>query len=375
MIKAREIAAGLALLSASCCVCVALLEAAARIASPMPVFGPWFDLRPKQTLVLEPRLHGVASPARHTTNRWGLRGDEPPKDWDGSYTLVTLGGSTTQCFYLDDALTWPHRLQANLRAWRPDAWVGNAGVDGATSHGHVLMMEKVVAKLRPDMVVILAGVNDLGLSLSTERARSGSPYDKRFRERFQAAGWRAFLLGHSRLAQLAYLWRRILVEKTAVVGRTAESNLIVSPLRGPEDVPADTLAILPSLPAYLANIDSIIALARGLGVRPIFLTQPSLYRDEPRWRGVQSWTDSIRGDLRRVSAATEWRLLDRFNRGLLERCRARGADCFDLAGALPPDSALFYDAYHFNDSGAALVAKKLAGYLRAVIPGGTEAKP
>lgn len=135
--------------------------------------------------------------------------------------------------------------------------------------------------------------------------------------------------------------------------------------------------MVPSLGSFLRNVDSLIAMTVRLGVRPVFLTQPGLFCDTPYWRTIQARTDFIRGRTRKISAATEWRLLNRFNQGLMEHCLLRGAAAFDLAAAIPHDSAYFYDAYHFNEPRARLVAEKVDGFLRTLIrvDGGREVKP
>src|SRR5689334_4470801 len=125
--KRREWAARTLLLAVSTCLGLAILEGAARLLSPPPPFGPLFDLRPYKKLRLEPNLPGVRSPVVHSANKWGMRGEDPPKDWRRAFTVITVGGSTTQCFYLDDSRAWPHLLQEKLRSSCPSAWVGNAG--------------------------------------------------------------------------------------------------------------------------------------------------------------------------------------------------------------------------------------------------------
>ena len=67
--------------------------------------------------------------------------------------------------YLDDSKTWPHLVQEDLRKGCPGAWVGNAGLDGHSSHGHVLLMDKVITKIHPDILIFLVGLNDLALSV------------------------------------------------------------------------------------------------------------------------------------------------------------------------------------------------------------------
>src|SRR6185369_11074013 len=105
-----------ALLLASTVFSLGLLELALRIVSPPSLFSPLVPLRPRNRLEIHTAgLKGVSPTGLNTTNRWGLRGDEPPADWQNHYTIITIGGSTTQCFFLDDHRTWPYLLQTRLR--------------------------------------------------------------------------------------------------------------------------------------------------------------------------------------------------------------------------------------------------------------------
>src|SRR3954451_4876678 len=51
----------------------------------------------------------------HNKNSLGFRGPEPPPDFAGWLTIVAVGCSTTECFYLNDARDWPARLSARLQ--------------------------------------------------------------------------------------------------------------------------------------------------------------------------------------------------------------------------------------------------------------------
>jgi lysophospholipase L1-like esterase len=348
----------LGLLAASFCVCLSLLEAAVRILAPPPPFGPWFDLRPYRKLRLEPNLPGVAGPVTHSANKWGMRGEDPPADWDGAFTVITVGGSTTQCFYLDDTRAWPQVLQDRLRAACPRAWVGNAGLDGHSTRGHKLLMEAVIAKLRPDMVIFLVGVNDLALSVAFGEA--GSPWDESLARRIRGGGLRG-LFDRSRLLQILAAWKRVAEGETRVAV-VNHARYVPKPLEGPEDSlpPPERLS---SLAPFLRNLDTLAARCRALGARPVFLTQPGLFSADPKWRAIQGGMSFLRTSRWHISAATEYRLLRVFNDSLLSRCAALKADCFDLAARIPHDSAYFYDDYHFTDRGARAVGEAVAGFL------------
>lgn len=356
----------LCLLSASIIFTLAMLELFLRFFSPPCVFSSMLPLRPHNRMEIHISAKGLAPVAMNTTNKWGLRGAEPPADWDRHYTIVTVGGSTTQCFYLDDSKTWPALLEAKLRAKDPNVWVGNGGIDGHTTRGHILFMKEVIAKIKPKAVILLVGVNDLGLSLSEEKRVNGSQADT------NKPSWAVRYFGWSRLFQILYTWKQVLFDKATMVNRVSASDFALKPLMEQlPPLPADLSAMLPQLEEYRSNIKEIIRLGRESNVRLIFMTQPLVADDTEHWQGVEGAFYWVKRTNFKLSAASYWRLLDVYNQTLKEVCTEEQVECFDLASAVPHSEDYFYDIGHFNERGAELVADKVAGFL-GDLPSGSD---
>ena len=353
---AKRLCYGLILFSFSSLICLVVLELVCRIVAPASPFSPYLPLRPTQNMELHVDLPGCSPIAHFTTNRWGLRGDEPPEPFDEAFTIVTIGGSTTQCFYLDDAKTWPHLLQERLRTQRPDVWVGNGGLDGHTSRGHIVFMEEAISRIRPDMVIVLAGVNDLALSLVRE-----SPHIGPARER---TSLKEKLYGASRLAQILWSWKLILANQAVHVRRSTHHAWQDHPLEEDESwLPGDLRTLLPQLDEFRANVRRIIQLGREMNVEVVFLTQPLEFDDTPHYRSVQALMYWAMDTKHTISCATYWRMMEIYNQALQEVCQEEGARCFDLAGVMPHDPACFYDAFHYTEQGADFIASSLADFL------------
>lgn len=75
-------------------------------------------------------MPGVEGESRYITNSEGVRADELTADV--TYHILAVGGSTTECLYLDQDEAWPHLLQTSLNenqhAYK--VWVGNIGKSG-----------------------------------------------------------------------------------------------------------------------------------------------------------------------------------------------------------------------------------------------------
>lgn len=112
-------------------------------------------------------LPGVSGESRFIVISQGFRGDELTVEH--TVRILALGGSATECLYLDQAEAWPRRLQDFLTSYagHENIWVGNVGMSGKTTRHHLIAMRYLpLNELRIDMVVLLAGVNDLQSRLS-----------------------------------------------------------------------------------------------------------------------------------------------------------------------------------------------------------------
>jgi lysophospholipase L1-like esterase len=344
-----------------------ILEVALRLLYPLSLFSPLLPLRPQVKMTLHPRIQGLSPMATFSTNKWGFRGDGPPADWSSYYTIVTIGGSTTQCMYVDDHKTWPYLLQKELEgncptgfgAKCPHVWVGNGGLDGQSARAHVLFMEEVIPKIKPDMVIVLAGINDLSLEVFGDPQHFQNPSGD------LSLPMRLYL--KSRVFQTLYLWKLILWERVTVANKYRHANWVPQPLVGAMKLPLDLKELLPTLPEYRHKLRKIIEKGKELKVRLLFLTHPMLFADTEYWRSVEGapyfhWLHHEL--LGKLSAATYWKLLELYNQEMLAVCREEGVECFDLAAAVPHSPEFLYDVCHFTERGCQLVASQVAAYLR-----------
>src|SRR5579871_2002617 len=58
-----------------------------------------------------------------TRNSVGFRGSNPPPDLASKLSIISVGGSTTQCFFLSDGKTWTALLGQRLNNSFHDVWV------------------------------------------------------------------------------------------------------------------------------------------------------------------------------------------------------------------------------------------------------------
>ncbi|HET7293231.1 MAG TPA: SGNH/GDSL hydrolase family protein [Vicinamibacteria bacterium] len=369
-----------------------VLEVFLRVVNPLQsrLWGDRIVLQPNysQTItnVRNPRLEPVIHFSR---NSLGFRGPEPPRDFAGSLTILALGGSTTECWFLSDGKDWPAVLGRRLAERFDGVWVNNAGMEGHSTFGHLLLLEQWVVKLRPKVALFLLGINDV----EREDLKAG---DRALARGGPSSAWDALVGGAARrsaiVATLVNLGRSRRAERLNLThGDVRLQRLPPLPLK--PEYRRNTLLLHEQryVPGYRERVLRLVAACRAGGIEPVLVTQPALYGE-----GV----DDVTGvDLARVTVDNDpehllngslsWRILELYNDTLRAIGRERGAYVVDLARRLPKSSRYFYDFVHFTGEGAeavgALVAQDLCPFLasrfaekeRAACPEApaTEARP
>lgn len=321
-------------------------------------------------------MPGISGPSRFRSNRDGLRAEEPSPHDD--VRVLCIGGSTTACVFLDQDEAWPAVLQERLREGSGlRVWVGNAGKDGMTSRDHVIQMERIVPRVPDlDVIVLLAGVNDLLLRLSQQER-----YDPRYMERAHAE---SELLAHVFTVRPdpdagpfagSALWRSA---RALFAERPAEHRLMDP--QGEWYVGrralrrrAGLLDALPDLSTalqeYGRNLARVADLADAAGIRLVLVTQPSIYGDDLSPEVIDLLWLGGKGDFMNERVDEYYAVpalragLEAYNEVTRRVASLRGLQCIDLAAALPRDLSVYYDDVHFNESGARQVAEVLAQAL------------
>src|SRR5262249_42824454 len=154
-----------------------------RLYNPLPfrVHGDRIVLPANQAYTFDNRsAHKLDPITHHTKNSIGFRGPEPPRDLANRHTILTIGGSTTECLFLSAGRTGTDGLARELATRWPDIWINNAGLDGQSTYGHLVLVRDFVVNLRPKVAVFLVGTNDVGLDRSTTFDASLEPARRSF---------------------------------------------------------------------------------------------------------------------------------------------------------------------------------------------------
>lgn len=364
----RRLALKLSVVLLSTCIALVGVELVLRARNP---FG--FRMRGNTLVLPANKVYDIRADSKsrsdqldahvvHTKNSLGFRGPEPPRDFADWLTVVAVGGSTTECFYLSDGRTWPERLAARLAPELRELWVNNAGLDGHSTFGHLLLTRQALVPLHPQVTLYLVGVNDM----FADEARG---FDRVAQDRWAA------LADHSEVAATLlnlYRWQRTRhIEDLGTMPKPVA--LRDRPVHPVPPAVAQRLWTEQDgrLAAFQQRLDQLVALNREHGIEPVLITQPTLLGGVDLHTGID--TRPMEVDLwEKVDGALAWRLLERYNDVTRQVGREKGVLTIDLARALPKDSTYFYDFFHFTNQGAdrvgAIVHDGLAPWLEARYP-------
>lgn len=327
-------------------------------------------------------LPGVSGTARLSIGSHGLRAGE--LDARDALRIAAVGGSTTECLFLDEDETWcallARALERRLSVAR--VWVGNAGRSGHTTREHRVQVEHVLEHVPGlDAVIVLAGINDLGRRLARDEGFEPlTVVDGAARLELRRAAFVLLPLGEDPdgpLADRFALARALKVAKDrALAGRARDDAFDVGLYRfwrANRAAATTRRERLPDLAGALAEFRANLAhaarLARGRGVALVLATQPSLYRaglapeiEARLWMGgVGAFQHRAGAEYYATAALAEG--LAAYAREVRELCAREGIPCVDLAAELGGDPTFFYDDVHFTEEGARAAARALEGPL------------
>ncbi|MEW6265489.1 MAG: SGNH/GDSL hydrolase family protein [Thermodesulfobacteriota bacterium] len=265
-------------------------------------------------------------------------------------TLVFLGGSTTECLFVDEESRFPYlvgRILEKKWCWKVNSY--NGGVSASNSLHSLDNLINKVLPLQPDIVLLMHNVNDLNTLLYEggywNESFSRSPLvvekDRSFFHLYQAVLDYFVPNLHERLRTIYDVDKVIAPEEFG---------------RGPRKKPVVDRSRLPAM--FENNLLAFVNCARTWGIRPVLMTMPT--RLTPKPEGViERARQKIERDLD-IEYGTYLKLFEVFNETIRRVGRESGLQVIDLARLVPADKRFLYDAMHFNKAGSMFVAEIIA---------------
>jgi lysophospholipase L1-like esterase len=306
----------------------------------------------------------------HNKNSLGFRGAEPKHEFSKYLTIITIGGSTTECYYLSDGKTWPDRLGNKLKKDFHYLWINNAGLDGHTTFGHFFLMNEYLVKMKPKIVLLLVGQNDIGnenfSEFDVENLKTGLYFKS-------AKGFIKSMASYSEVISTGLnIYRSLLARQRGLLHNNIKLNelnkLEISDITASEIITAHKQKKY--LRDYQQRLRELIKISRENDIKLVFMTQPALYGD---------MVDDITGvDLGKIfttagfNGKISWEILQLYNDITRSICKEDNVLLIDLAKEMPKSSRYYYDFLHYTNDGAEKVAEityqELAPFLQKTYP-------
>lgn len=301
--------------------------------------------------VLNMQIPGLGSNLLHTKNSNGLRGEELPTDNNLS-KIICMGGSTTECFYLNDGKDWPNLLAKEFKANGKNIWLNNAGLDGQSVFGNLVMLKQHILKLKPNYIILMCGLNDIGLKTPSKYDMNENNWLKKAYNFLELPATITNIITAGK-AKKAGLNDQFLNLKTA-------EKLVLSDSQILQRIAQEQ----PLLENYKKRVEEIVSVCKTNNIKLIFVSQTILFSDETDMLTNIDLGTIKTGD---INGKTEALLLKQYNKSNYDIAMANNLMYVNLSVRLPKYSPLYYDGYHYTNDGAEFVSKFIYDELKNYI--------
>ena len=279
-----------------------------------------------------------------SVNSLGFRGPEiampkPP----GLVRVAYLGASTTWCAEVSgNDYVWPHIATASIASAYPDTRFDyvNGGVPGYTVSSSLKNLERRIAPLDPDVIVIYEGINDLSGELREAAVRQGIVADAKPPE----TSW---------IARYSVLWN--LVDKNLrVMASQREAR------KNQGRVAIDTSKIGEQ---YRRELTHLVRVAQARSKLTAVVTLETRVRSDQTPEQQEVALQSAIFFMPFITANDLIAGYARYNQIVREVAANTGALLIDGEDSIPGDAAHFADSVHFTDAGSKAMADRVSRIL------------
>jgi lysophospholipase L1-like esterase len=336
------------------------------------VFSP-FDIRIKGDKIVLPvnrqyvinnnTIDKLDETIIHKKNSIGFRGKEPPRDFQDYLTIITIGGSTTECFNQSEGKTWTDILGKFLERKFDKLWINNAGLDGNSTFGHIILMQDYIVNMKPRIVLFMVGLNDEGATnigeFDRENIKEGISFKsfKSFMKTFGAYSDVISILNNK--------YRSIRDRfKGVQVGDVDFNKLKYADVN--INIRKERINIQKEkfLPVYTNRLLKLIDISKSNGIEPVFITQPALYGDAI---DIVTGKDLSRISFGEINGGLAWDILEVYNDTVREVGLKENIYVIDLARNMPKETSYYYDFVHFSNKGSEKAAKIIYEQLYKIL--------
>ncbi|MFA5110889.1 MAG: GDSL-type esterase/lipase family protein [Desulfobaccales bacterium] len=270
-------------------------------------------------------------------------------------SLAFLGGSTTECMYVDEENRFPF-VAGGILEQETGKKINsyNGGMSGINTLNCIDILVNKVIPLKPRVVVFMENINDLSTLLY-----EGTYWNKNT--------WRSPIQTvHKKESVSLYLKEIFIPNLTA-----AYKNLTLTVLQGQQDQFAAYRGKKLQVDKgklnqeFAMNLQTIVEICKIRGIIPVLMTQANRITDRPD-PVVETYVTRF-GEHSGLDYRDFKEIYDSFNATIRQVGRRNQVLVIDLATEIPPDKTYLYDLVHFNDTGSRYAAGLIAARLKSVL--------
>ena len=312
--------------------------------------------RNRKMIFTNSTIPGIGKKIIHTKNSLGFRGPEPPKNINDVTSIIAVGGSTTECFYISDSMCWTNLLSNHLNKGSGKIWINNAGYQGHSTYGNFILINDYIRHLHPDYVLLMEGMNEVNRTDIKDDESILSSNNK-------TSTWGWIKRNSSVVSVIINIQRKLFADRLGVTDHyfdpaamgslTLPDNFIDSSIRKQQ----------PLVDAYSKRLQRIIDTCIAANIRPILITQPVLYGQE---KDCLTGTDLSTVKITKgYNGKLFWLLLELYNNKTRQIAKEKDIPLIDLATEMPKCSRYFYDVCHFTNQGSMKVADIISRHMES----------
>lgn len=325
-------------------------------------------------------LPNLEDHVRFQVNSEGERGDELPRNAERLYRILVVGGSSAECYFLDQESSWPMRVQRIME--RPEnlnklaashVHVGNIGQSAFDTEVLDSVLQAVLPRMpKLDVIVIFTGASDV-LNWLSARApdKVGANPNINPALYFSSRPDMAFGLS-ARQTALAHSLKKVR-NRIIVHRRQEKAGKSLARLRSMRSAATEVIDKTPNPTPMLLHLEqhlvNILALAKDAANRVIVVPQPWFQKECLRPEEEKQFWNGAVGNPHVDEVNTYysnnvlWQLFEAAEQSIVRVADDAGVECVELRTKVPSSSATYYDHVHFTPAGAATVAEVLAESL------------
>ncbi len=290
----------------------------------------------------------------------------------GTTRIFFLGGSPTQSLFVPEEKTFAGLVEKKLSEAFPSRRFEaiNQGISGYLAADSLAVLIYKVLYYQPDIVVVMHGVNDMRYGLTTF-------YDPIHRDGYDKGLYRPGYVEPFGESLSKVLKRSLFLTlfKWRIWNRffPPEPERYKTPLEDLEEkrlwrrqIPFTTPHPSKGLEDFIRNLEEMIWIARGHGIRIILMTEPSVYTPslQPEIEN-KLWMSLIQRVPPPVNLPTPFlfKEMNRFNDAVRDLAKKEEVELIDLEKNIPKNADYFYDDVHLTELGAEKAAQAIGDSL------------